>query len=274
MRPWRTLCLAAGFAAVCLATPAVRGQDNDEGRDPQVERRGQREAHESHPGPARSDEGEFGEAAHRLAHEIETLRARLEIAESELRILHARARLKALEGGRDAPDARPGDGFGRDRRPDRRRNLDSPEMRNFRRRGPDGRRERGPEGREGPREERREGRGNAEATERALNQQSVIPFPDPTPLEDVIRYLKRATTSDALPNGLAIYVDPEGLERAKQTMKSNVSLKSDDLPLKKALDGLLSSVGLTYFVKDGVVTITSGKPTTPGDDDAERDSSK
>ena len=46
-------------------------------------------------------------------------------------------------------------------------------------------------------------------------------FPQETPLEDVLKYIKDATQDEAagLPTGIPIYVDPVGLQDADKTMR-------------------------------------------------------
>ena len=49
-----------------------------------------------------------------------------------------------------------------------------------------------------------------------------MPFANETPLEDILRYIKTATESPQLQNGIPIYVDPAGLTEAEKTMTSPV----------------------------------------------------
>jgi hypothetical protein len=89
-----------------------------------------------------------------------------------------------------------------------------------------------------------------------LEEPVSMSFADETPLEDVLKYIKSATQG---PNdtGLPIYVDPEGLTRARKTMQSPVTLDLEGVPLKTTLRLLLKQIGLTYSIKDGLLTITS-----------------
>ena len=50
-----------------------------------------------------------------------------------------------------------------------------------------------------------------------------MPFPNETPLEDVIKYIRASTKSPAFPDGIPIYVDPLGLTEADKTMASPVA---------------------------------------------------
>ncbi|WP_165233015.1 hypothetical protein [Aquisphaera insulae] len=89
-----------------------------------------------------------------------------------------------------------------------------------------------------------------------LNQPVPMNFPNETPLEEVLQYLKQATQG---PNdsGIPIYVDPLGLQEADRTLTSPVSLNLEGVPLKSTLRLMLKQLGLTYTVKDGYLMITS-----------------
>ncbi|HMB06498.1 MAG TPA: hypothetical protein VKP69_22530 [Isosphaeraceae bacterium] len=89
-----------------------------------------------------------------------------------------------------------------------------------------------------------------------LEEPISMAFPNETPLEDVLKYIKSATQG---PNdtGIPIYVDPVGLNEAEKTMTSPVMLDLEGVPLKTTLRLLLKQLGLTYTVKDGLLTITS-----------------
>ena len=89
-----------------------------------------------------------------------------------------------------------------------------------------------------------------------LDQPIAMSFPNETPLEDVLKYIKQATQG---PNdsGIPIYVDPLGLQEADKTLTSPVSIDLEGVPLKTTLRLLLKQLGLTYTVKDGFLMITS-----------------
>ncbi len=89
-----------------------------------------------------------------------------------------------------------------------------------------------------------------------LDEPISMTFANETPLEDVLKYIKSATQG---PNdtGIPIYVDPVGLQEAEKTMTSPVTLDLEGVPLKTTLRLLLKQLGLTYTVKDGLLTITS-----------------
>jgi len=89
-----------------------------------------------------------------------------------------------------------------------------------------------------------------------LDQPIAMSFPNETPLEDVLKYIKQAT-QDANDSGIPIYVDPLGMQEADKTLTSPVSIDLEGVPLKTTLRLLLKQLGLTYTVKDGFLMITS-----------------
>ena len=94
-----------------------------------------------------------------------------------------------------------------------------------------------------------------------LEAKVPMQFPDGTPLEDVLKYVK-ACSMGATDNGIPIYLDLDGLKKAGATKDSVISISSDDLPLKTSMRRLLDPLGLTYVVKDGLLTVTA-KPEKP-----------
>ncbi len=90
-----------------------------------------------------------------------------------------------------------------------------------------------------------------------LEEPISMSFELDTPLEDVLKYVKQATTS-ATYAGIPIYVDPIGLEEAHKSMISTVrNVDLEGVPLRRTLQLLLNQLGLVYFVDDGVLCITS-----------------
>ena len=89
-----------------------------------------------------------------------------------------------------------------------------------------------------------------------LEEPISMSFANETPLEDVLKYIRSATQC---PNdsGLPIYVDPVGLNEAEKSLTSPVTLDLEGVPLNATLRLLLKQLGLTYTVKDGLLTITS-----------------
>ena len=99
-----------------------------------------------------------------------------------------------------------------------------------------------------------------------LDARLSMNFPEETPLQEIKDYICRATEDPAagLPNGIPIYVDPIGLQDADKTMQSTVAIHLEGIPLKTTLRLLLKQIGLTYFVDNGLLRITS--PSTESDD--------
>jgi hypothetical protein len=84
-------------------------------------------------------------------------------------------------------------------------------------------------------------------------------FANQTPLDDILKYIKQATWKGRKPTdaGIPIYVDPVGLQEAKQTLASTVRMNISGSPLKVTLPQLLGQLGLAYIVKDEVLIISS-----------------
>jgi RNA polymerase sigma factor (sigma-70 family) len=91
---------------------------------------------------------------------------------------------------------------------------------------------------------------------KVLSVPITMKFPNETPLEDVLKHIKSAS-SDATFKGLTFYIDPEGLAEAERTTTSPVSLDLDGFPLRTGLKLVLNQLGLVYIVRDGLVIITS-----------------
>ncbi|MBX6316481.1 MAG: hypothetical protein IRY99_26750 [Isosphaeraceae bacterium] len=96
-----------------------------------------------------------------------------------------------------------------------------------------------------------------EAARAALDRSIEMPFPDETPLGEVLKYLRAATRSSDLPNGIPIFVDPEGLKRAGVSLESKVQLKAEGIPLREALAKILQPLKLDYTVEEGLLKIGS-----------------
>ncbi len=91
-----------------------------------------------------------------------------------------------------------------------------------------------------------------------LEEPVTMPFPNETPLEDVLKYIRSNTQSEefGLPAGIPIYVDPVGLQEAKKTLTSPIILDMEGVPLRITLTLLLGQLGLVYRVDEGVLRIT------------------
>ncbi len=81
-------------------------------------------------------------------------------------------------------------------------------------------------------------------------------FPAPTAFEDVLKYIKEITTENGS-KGLRIYVDPVSLQEAEHTLRSEVTIDVEDVPLASALSRILHQLDLGYYVRDdGLLVIT------------------
>ncbi len=103
----------------------------------------------------------------------------------------------------------------------------------------------------------------------ALATPVAMHFANETPLDDVLKYVKIATTTAKLPSGIPIYVDPIGLQEAEKSMTSTVSIDLDQVPLRASFKLLLHQLGLTYQVKDGLLKIISIESADRANDDAQ-----
>jgi Domain of unknown function (DUF4139)/N-terminal domain of unknown function (DUF4140) len=104
-----------------------------------------------------------------------------------------------------------------------------------------------------------------------LGESISMSFNADTPLEDVLLYIKQATTSSNYA-GIPIYVDPLGLQEAEKSMTSTVrNISLEGVPLKVTLKLLLNQLDLTYKVKDGLLTITSNESAERANDEDDPD---
>ena len=90
---------------------------------------------------------------------------------------------------------------------------------------------------------------------RKLDQPIPFHFPEDTPLEDVLRYVRRATADANFP-GVPIYVDPVGLYKSEQTLNSKVRIDRDAIPVKDGLGLCLKQLDLGFSVRQGFVMIS------------------
>ena len=89
-----------------------------------------------------------------------------------------------------------------------------------------------------------------------LEEPISMSFSQETPLDDVLKYIKQATTTPKF-SGIPIYVDPVGLQEAERSLNSTVTMDLEGVPLRRTLQLLLTQLGLAYFVEDGMLVITS-----------------
>ena len=90
-----------------------------------------------------------------------------------------------------------------------------------------------------------------------LEKVIAMPFVQETPLEEVVKYIRTATTGPRMEQGLPIYIDPEGLSQAEKTVASPIALNLDGIKLKTTLRLSLKQLGLGYYVKHGLLIITN-----------------
>ncbi len=84
-----------------------------------------------------------------------------------------------------------------------------------------------------------------------------MPFPNDTPLGDVLEYLKQVTDDPPRDRAMDVLVIPSGLKEAESTLDSTVRMDLEGVPLRTTLRLLLDQLGLACVVKDGRVVIHS-----------------
>jgi hypothetical protein len=95
-----------------------------------------------------------------------------------------------------------------------------------------------------------------------LEEPLPMNFPNDTPLEDVLKYIKQATAGQS-GAAIPIYVYPQALQEAERTMTSPITIDLDGVPLRRTLQLVLKQLGLVYFVDDGVLCITNAESQEP-----------
>jgi hypothetical protein len=95
-----------------------------------------------------------------------------------------------------------------------------------------------------------------QAVLKKLEQPISMSFANPTPLDDVLKYIKAATAKSGH-SPFPIYVDPQGLKDAERTLNSTVIIDLEGIPLKTSLRLILKQLGLAFCVRDGVLIISS-----------------
>jgi hypothetical protein len=81
-------------------------------------------------------------------------------------------------------------------------------------------------------------------------------FPDEIPIEQVLAYIRQATTTRTSA-GVPVLVDALALQEAERSLNSTVSIDVDGVPLRITLGLVLRQLGLAYVVRDGLVIVTS-----------------
>jgi serine/threonine protein kinase/formylglycine-generating enzyme required for sulfatase activity len=99
---------------------------------------------------------------------------------------------------------------------------------------------------------------NTKAVNDALEMLIPMKFPEDTPLEDILKYIKDRTKG-SIKSGIPIYVDPIGLQEAVKSMTSTTRFNVENRALRVTLRLLLEGIDLAYTVKDGLLIISSAK---------------
>jgi hypothetical protein len=91
----------------------------------------------------------------------------------------------------------------------------------------------------------------------ALQRPVPMPFPEDTPIEDVLKHVQ-TNTRGTDGKGIPIYVNPIGMQEAEKTPASCIrNIDFDGVPLKISLRLCLDQLDLMYGIRDGVLVITS-----------------
>ena len=90
-----------------------------------------------------------------------------------------------------------------------------------------------------------------------LEEPISMAFANRTSLDDVLTYIRQATTTSRGHDGIPIVTDPRGFQEAGCSFTSTVSMDLDGVPLKMTLKLILEQLGLADTVKDGTVIISS-----------------
>jgi hypothetical protein len=90
-----------------------------------------------------------------------------------------------------------------------------------------------------------------------LEEPVRIPFPNETPLEDVLAYLQRATARSPDVPPIKVLLVPDGLREVRQSLASPIQADLEGVPLKTTLRLLLDQLGLGCVVKEGRLVIHS-----------------
>lgn len=93
-----------------------------------------------------------------------------------------------------------------------------------------------------------------------LEEPIAMAFPNGTPLEDVLQYIKQATMNDEWPEGIQIYLDTSPLEayedeKPVSLLKRPITMDLSGVPLRRILKLIADQLDMGYGVKDGMVTI-------------------
>jgi RNA polymerase sigma factor (sigma-70 family) len=89
-----------------------------------------------------------------------------------------------------------------------------------------------------------------------LEQPIAMSFAEPTPLDDILKYVKQATTTEKAA-GIPIYVDRKAIDESEVNLQSPIAIDLEGVPLKTTLRLMLKQLGLAYCVRDGVLIVST-----------------
>jgi hypothetical protein len=91
----------------------------------------------------------------------------------------------------------------------------------------------------------------------ALRKPATLRFAEGTTLRELVTFLGEVSKPNGSADGLQIYVDPEGLKQAEQTLDSMVAINLSGISLERALYLALRQIGLAYTVQEGLLIIST-----------------
>ena len=91
-----------------------------------------------------------------------------------------------------------------------------------------------------------------------LDDPIAMSFADDTPLIEVLKYVKRATTTPSF-SGITIFVDPAALQEVDRSLTSPIKIDLEGVPLRTSLRLVAEQLRLAYYVSEGNVIISSPK---------------
>ncbi len=89
-----------------------------------------------------------------------------------------------------------------------------------------------------------------------LDRPIPMEFPSPTPLSEVLEYVKKSLSEPGRPE-VPIYVDPLGLKFAERSLDSKITIVLRGVPLRVSLRAALRQIEMDFVVTDGLLWITS-----------------
>jgi hypothetical protein len=91
-----------------------------------------------------------------------------------------------------------------------------------------------------------------------LDEPIAISFPEETPFNEVLKYIRKATTTPSFP-GIPIFVDPAALQEVDRLLTSPVRIDLEGVPLRTSLRLIAEQLRLAYYVNEGNVIVSSPK---------------